>query len=104
LLAANAVTSFQSMSVPAILYEDDRPRRRDRACLAIGVAAGAGVGVAMGAFAWLSVALLGALGAVAGGVLGRLIASRISADEWDPRETHRPYVGANSPDDDIARD
>jgi hypothetical protein len=85
-------------------YEDDRTQRRNRAGVASGLAAGAGVGVLVGTFTWPGVFVLGAIGAVAGGLGGRLLASHISPEEWDPALSHRPYVGANSPDDDIAHD
>jgi hypothetical protein len=39
---------------------------------------------------------------MAGAMVGRVFASHISADEWDPPPNERPYVGAQSPDDDIA--
>jgi hypothetical protein len=85
--------------------EDHRLRRRDRAC----VFTGAVIGASLGAFAGVIVplggvvfALMGA-GALAGGVVGKAAAQRISATEWDPLQDNRPYVGTNSPDDDITR-
>lgn len=81
---------------------DDRIGRRDRACVAGGFGGGAGLGALVGALAPpVAVALIG-IGALVGAVAGRLIASRIPADEWDPTWEHRSYVGANTPDDDLA--
>jgi hypothetical protein len=82
--------------------EDERARRRDLACIAAGVTAGGGAGLLASAALGPS-GLLFAIGALAGGILGRLFASRISAEEWDPPPTHHAFVGANSPDD-IASD
>ena len=75
--------------------EDDRPRRRDRACVVTGLLAGGVLGTLAGGV------VLAVIGAVAGGVAGKAIALRISADEWDPLWSPRPYVGTKSPDDDI---
>ena len=83
--------------------EDDRPRRRDRACLFAGLLTGATVGVLAGAPAISSIVALALVGIMVGGVGGKVIASRISADEWDPRFHQRPHVGASSPDDDVTR-
>jgi len=77
--------------------EDDRPRRRDRACIVSGLLAGAALGTLTGGV------VFAAIGAVVGAVAGRAIALRISKDEWDPLWSQRPYVGTRSPDDDIAR-
>jgi hypothetical protein len=63
---------------------------------------GAGVGLVPGVFAAPSVVLPVIIGALAGGIAGRLIALRISADDWDPHASAQAYVGASSPDDDIA--
>jgi hypothetical protein len=49
-------------------------------------------------------AVLGAAGALAGGVAGRLLAERISSDEWDPTCEARPYVGTKSADEDITEE
>ena len=90
------------MSIVGTQAEDSRVRKRDRAS----IATGAGLGAALGAFAGFLVApavILGAgIGAVTGAVVGRLVAPRISPEEWDPPANDHPYVGTNSPDDDIA--
>ena len=84
---------------------DDRARWRDRAGVTAGAFSGAVIGVVAGAFAWPSMAaLVGAAGALAGGVAGRLLAERISPDEWDPTWEARSYVGTKSADDDITED
>ena len=75
------------MSEPAL--EDDRPRRRDRACLFAGAPA--------------NLVALTLIGVIAGGIAGKLLAYHISADEWDPRFNQRPHVGTNSPDDDVTK-
>jgi hypothetical protein len=85
-------------------YEDDRPRRRDRACVAVGLMAGAGLGALAGIFARPSLLLLTAVGTIVGGITGRLIAPHVSSDEWDPPTPWQPFVGASSPDDDSATD
>ncbi len=90
------------MSRSIAFDEDERGRRRDLACVASGLTAGAGLGWLAGAFAWPAGLLFAIGGALAGGTVGRWAAYHISADEWDPPPSHRPYVGANSPDDDIA--
>jgi len=83
------------------LEEDDRPRRRDRACLFAGLLAGAAVGALAGAPAVSSIVALTLVGIMIGGVGGKVLATRISADEWDPRFRQRPHVGASSPDADV---
>jgi hypothetical protein len=83
------------------VYVDDRPRRRDLECVAAGFVVGAGLAAVAGAFMPNPFVITG-IGALVGGVLGRTIAARVSPEEWDPRLARRPYVGASSPDDDIA--
>jgi hypothetical protein len=82
--------------------EDDRGRRRDRACVASGLVAGAVLGAFAGVFAPASALFLTLAGTVVGGVAGRLVAFQISVDDWDPPSSHHSYVGAASPDDDFA--
>jgi hypothetical protein len=82
--------------------EADRARRRNRACVATGLLVGAGLGTLAAAFVPVSAPLTGLLGAALGGAISRAIAPHISADEWDPRFSRRPFVGARSPDDDDA--
>jgi hypothetical protein len=84
--------------------EDDRVSRRNLTGLATGGLTGATLGLLLAAIFGayppvpaLMAAALGALGALA----GRQVAVQISPDEWDPTPNHRPYVGTNSPDDDI---
>jgi outer membrane lipoprotein SlyB len=69
--------------------------------MASGALTGAGTGVLAAALTGPSGLVLGLVGAVAGGFIGRMVARHISADEWDPLESERPYVGTNSPDDDL---
>ena len=90
------------MPAHAICYEDDRLRRRDRTCIATGLLMGAGAGVFAGIFAAPNALALSIVGAMAGAAIGALAASHLSPDDWDPGCHQRPYVGANSPDDDIA--
>jgi hypothetical protein len=85
------------------LEEDDRPRRRDRACLLAGLLTGATVGALAGASAPSNLVALALVGIIAGGAAGKVLASHISADEWDPRFNQRPHVGTSSPDDDVTR-
>jgi hypothetical protein len=82
--------------------EDDRGRRRDRACVASGLIAGAVLGAFAGFFVPPSLLFLTLAGTVAGGVVGRLVAFQISVDDWDPSSSPHSYVGAASPDDDFA--
>jgi len=83
--------------------DDDRPRRRNLTCAATGLLGGAGLGAVAAVFVPGGPALIGAC-ALAGGVVSRAIASRISADDWDPDPlaSRRSYVGTRSPDDDDA--
>jgi len=81
---------------------DDRTGRRDRACVAGGFVVGAGLGALLGSFGSSSAVVLIGIGALSGAIVGRLIASHIPADEWDPTWRRRSYVGTNSPDDDLA--
>ena len=83
--------------------EDDRPRRRDRTCLLAGLLTGATVGALAGASAPSSIVALGLVGIMVGGLAGKVIASHISADEWDPPFHRRPHVGTSSPDDDVTK-
>jgi hypothetical protein len=83
--------------------EDDRPRRRDRACLFGGLLTGATVGALAGASAPSHIVAVALVGIVVGGLAGKLLAAHISADEWDPRFNQRPHVGTSSPDDDVTR-
>jgi uncharacterized membrane protein YeaQ/YmgE (transglycosylase-associated protein family) len=69
--------------------------------MASGALTGAGAGVLAAVFMGPSGIVLGLVGALVGAIVGRLVARHISADEWDPLESERPYVGANSPDDDL---
>jgi hypothetical protein len=89
-------------STAAYAYDDDRSRRRDVSCTAGGLFTGAGLGLILGVLAAPSVVLPVIIGALAGGIVGRLIALRISSDDWDPHASEQAYVGASSPDDDIA--
>ena len=82
--------------------EDDRARRRDLTGVVTGLLTGAGLGALAGAFARPSGIVLAVIGALIGGIAGKAVALRISPDDWDPRFDRRPYVGANSPDDDVA--
>ena len=80
--------------------DDDRPRRRNLTCVATGLLGGAGLGAVAATFVPGGTVLIGAV-AVAGAVVSRAIASRISAEDWDPdpRASRRSYVGTRSPDD-----
>ena len=88
--------------MPALKLEDDRALRRDLTCVATGLLAGGALGVVAAAFIpGVGIALTVAA-ALVGGFAGKAIALRISVDDWDPSFNRRPYVGANSPDDDVA--
>jgi len=91
-----------SMSIVGTHEEDGRVRKRDRASLVTGAGLGAGLGVLAGILGLPAVMLGAGIGAVTGAVVGRLVAPRISPEEWDPPANDHPYVGTNSPDDDIA--
>ncbi len=86
--------------MPALKLEDDRALRRDLTCVATGLLAGGGLGVVAAAFIPGVGIALTAAAALVGGFAGKAIALRISVDDWDPPVNRRPYVGANSPDDD----
>jgi hypothetical protein len=83
--------------------EEDRLRRRDRACVLTGLGVGAGVGAFAALFVPPGVVVFALIagGAMAGGIVGKSAARRISTTEWDPLQDGRPHVGAVSPDDDI---
>jgi hypothetical protein len=87
---------------PTAAYEDDRAYRRDRACVVTGLLLGACVGAIAATLAPPNTAILAFTGAAIGAVSGRLIAFRIAVEEWDPPPNRRPFVGANSPEDDIS--
>jgi hypothetical protein len=83
--------------------KDDRLLRRDVTCVATGLLAGGVLGaLAAAAFIPVGAAALTVVGAALGAVASWAVAMRISADDWDPPFNRRPYVGANSPDDDDA--
>ena len=90
--------------MPAPKLDDDRALRRDLTCVATGLLAGGGLGVVAAALISAGGIALAVAGAVVGGLIGKATARRISADDWDPSANlwRRPYVGANSPDDDVA--
>jgi hypothetical protein len=90
------------MAIIGMHEADDRARKRDRASIATGAGLGAGLGAFAGLLVFPPVMLLAGIGAVTGAVVGRLVAPRISPEEWDPPANDHPYVGTNSPDDDIA--
>ena len=83
-------------------HEDARVRRRDRASIVTGAGLGAGLGALAGLFGWPAQAVCAGVGAMTGAALGRLVAPRISPDDWDPPANDRSYVGLHAPDDDIA--
>ncbi len=82
--------------------DDDRALRRDVTCVVTGLLAGAVLGTFASLLGAPSGLLLAAMAAVIGAVVSGLVALHISVDEWDPPLNHRSYVGARSPDDDIA--
>ena len=86
--------------MPALKLEDDRALRRDLTCVTTGLLAGGTLGVVAAAFVPMAGIALTVAGALIGGYIGKTIALRISVDDWDPPVNRRPYVGANSPDDD----
>ena len=82
--------------------DDDRALRRDVTCVVTGLLAGAVLGMLAIVLGVPGGMFLPAIAAVIGAVLSGLVALQISVDEWDPPLSHRSYVGARSPDDDIA--
>ena len=80
--------------------EDNRARRRDLTGIITGFLAGGGLGALTGALGRPGALVIAVVGALAGAVIGKAVAYRISADDWDPRFDRRPYVGTKSPDDD----
>jgi hypothetical protein len=89
--------------------EDDRPRRRELACLATGSLTGALLGMLAGYLVLSSrgvpLAIVGAIagaGAILGGLASALIAPHLSLEEWNPQQHQHSYVGTSSPDDDIS--
>jgi hypothetical protein len=83
-------------------YEDDRAYRRDRACVVTGLLLGGAVGTIAATFAPQNLAVLTLTAAAIGALTGKLIGLHIAVEEWDPPPNRRPFVGANSPDDDIS--
>ena len=89
--------------------EDDRPRRRELACLATGSLTGALLGTLVGYLVLGSpgvpFAMVGAgagVGVILGGLASALIAPHLSLEEWNPQQHQHSYVGTSSPDDDIS--
>src|SRR5947207_14731874 len=79
--------------------EDDRPRRRELACLATGSLTGALLGTLAG-YLVLSgpgapLAIVG-VGAILGGLASALIAPHLSLEEWNPQQHQPSYVGTSS--------
>jgi hypothetical protein len=87
-----------------IREEDDRADRRDRTGVATGALVGSTLGLGLATtLAHPAMAALSTLGgALLGALAGKLIASRVSVDDWDPRASDRPWVGMHTPDDDSA--
>jgi len=86
-------------------YEDDRQRRLNRTGLAAGAASGATFGLVAGAIlpgvGSAAAALFGGVvGLAAGAVLGRSVVHRVDAEEMDPANQSRPFVGIHAPDED----
>jgi len=83
----------------------DRERRRNQ----IGVGSGLTVGATMGIVAgflvfgvdrFAAAAVLAAVGALCGAVVGRLVVGRVVADDWEPLPSGRSFVGLQAPDAD----
>jgi membrane protein implicated in regulation of membrane protease activity len=84
-------------------FEDGRAQRRDLTGIWTGSAAGALVALVLTFLLPLSgspraTALGMLIGALAGAWLGRLVIRRVSADDWEPLNSQRSYVGARAPD------
>jgi hypothetical protein len=86
-------------------YEDDRQRRLNRTGMAAGATGGAIFGLVAGAIlpgiGSAAAALFGGLvGLAVGGLLGRGVVTRVDAEEMDPTNQTRPFVGLHAPDED----
>jgi hypothetical protein len=90
------------MSITGTHEEGSRVRKRDRASITTGAGLGAGLGAFAGILGAPAVMLFAGIGAATGALVGRLVAARLSPEDWDPPANDHPYVGTNSPDDDIA--
>jgi hypothetical protein len=78
--------------------------RKRLASVATGALVGAGMATAIAALLAVigGIALVGSaglLGALAGGVLGEAIASRVDMGPWEPLSAGRSYVGTHAPDE-----
>ena len=85
--------------------EDDRIRRRDHIGLGSGLAVGLTVGLVAGFWVFglsniAAAAVIAAVGALCGSVVGRLVVGRVVADDWEPVPSGRSYVGLHAPDAD----
>jgi hypothetical protein len=108
-LHAIACTQSKRVLRPKLMANPFEPaqkldNRKRLAAIATGALVGAGMAIAIGAlFAVIGgIALVGSaalLGALAGGVLGEAIASRVDMGPWEPLTAGRSYVGAHAPDD-----
>lgn len=91
------------MTQPRFVEQDRRPRRAQTGIgtgAFVGGALALGVAILTGAFAGLGLVGLTAAGIVVGALVGWLLVTRISADEWEPTDSAKPFVGAHTPDDD----
>lgn len=90
----------------ARFVEQDRKPRRNHTGLAAGSFLGAVLALVLALLTdyrgGTSLALAVGLGAAVGGIIGWLAVRRISADEWEPTDSAKPFVGAHTPDDDTS--
>jgi hypothetical protein len=89
-------------------WEDDRVARRNLAGVLVGALSGLLLAVLL-VYSWTAPGdrwplLLGLIGAAAGALLGRLLATTVTPEEIEPTVSNRPFVGSHTPDDDTAPD
>ena len=85
---------------------DDSPRtvERLRRAAVAGAAGGGTVGLAVGLLLHhtLATSVVIALAVLLGALLSAILVARFDIVEWEPGRGH-PYVGAQTPDDDLAK-
>jgi hypothetical protein len=89
-------------------FADTRAERRTRGGIGAGALSGAAfglmLGAASGAGSSAAAGLVVLVGAVAGALLGKAAADRVSLDDLDRNPSDRSFVGAHTPDDESSQD